>query len=94
MSQFFFRNFENKSYIENELLYHRIKTRAHNAFILPFLSAFLSVPISHARVYCKTLSICMCASFTFGFEGGMWDLIEQVLVPDHCLYFYFESIEL
>ena len=26
-------------------------------------------------------------SFPFGFEGGMWDLIE--LVPDHCLSFYF-----
>ena len=25
------------------------------------------------------------ASFPFGFEGGLWDLI--VLVPDHCLSF-------
>ena len=30
------------------------------------------------------LSVCECA---FGFEVGMWDLI--VLVPDHCLSFYF-----
>ena len=22
------------------------------------------------------LSICVCASFTFGFEGGAWDLTE------------------
>ena len=29
----------------------------------------------------------MCASFAFGFEGGMWDLV--VLVPDQCLSFYF-----
>ena len=29
------------------------------------------------------LSICVCASFTFGFEGGAWDLTE--LVPTHCL---------
>ena len=29
--------------------------------------------------------VCVCASFPFGFEGGMWDLI--VVVPDHCLFF-------
>ena len=29
----------------------------------------------------------MCASFPFGFEGGMWDMI--VTVPDHCLSFHF-----
>ena len=28
--------------------------------------------------------------FPFGFEGRMWDLI--VLVPDHCLSFYFLSV--
>ena len=27
--------------------------------------------------------------FPFGFEGRMWDLI--VLVPDHCLSFYFDE---
>ena len=26
----------------------------------------------------------VCASFPFGFEGGMWDLI-----PDHCLSIFF-----
>ena len=36
---------------------------------------------------CGHLSICECASFPFGFENGLWDLI--VLVPDHCLSFYF-----
>ena len=30
----------------------------------------------------------MGTSFSFGFEGGMCDLI--VLVPGHCLSFYFE----
>ena len=30
------------------------------------------------------------ASFPFGSEGGMWDLI--VLVPDHCQSFYFSGI--
>ena len=32
----------------------------------------------------------MCASFTFGFVGGMLDLI--VLVPEHCLSFYFDAM--
>ena len=40
------------------------------------------------RVLCERLSVCVCVSFTFVSEGGMWDLI--VLVPDHCLSFYFE----
>ena len=39
------------------------------------------------RVFLDRLSICVCTSFHFDFEGGMWDLI--VLVPDHCLSFYF-----
>ena len=30
--------------------------------------------------YREILSICVCASFPFGFEGRMWDLI----VPHHC----------
>ena len=38
------------------------------------------------RVFRVPLSISVCASFPFGFEGGIWDLI--VYVPDHCLYFY------
>ena len=34
------------------------------------------------------VSVCMCASFPFGFEGRIWNLIG--LVPDYCpftLYF-------
>ena len=31
------------------------------------------------------LALCVCASFSFDFDGGLWDLI--VLVPDHCLSF-------
>ena len=31
--------------------------------------------------------MCVCASFPFGFEGVVWNLI--VLVPDHFLSFYF-----
>ena len=33
---------------------------------------------------------CVHASFPLGFVGGMLDLI--VLVPDHCLSFYFELL--
>ena len=32
------------------------------------------------------LSSCVCASFPFGFEVGIFDLF--LLVPDHCLSFY------
>ena len=31
--------------------------------------------------------VCVCASFPFGFEGRMWDLI--VFVPDYYFPFYF-----
>ena len=30
--------------------------------------------------------LCVCLSFPFGFEGGVWDLI--VLIPDHCRSIY------
>ena len=40
-----------------------------------------------AIVFCKLLSVYVFSYFPFGFEGRMWDLI--VLVPDHCLFFYF-----
>ena len=41
-----------------------------------------------ASVFCTCLSsalvkFCVCPSFPFGIEGGMWD--EIVLIPDHCL---------
>ena len=40
-------------------------------------------------VYRERLSICVsAASFSFGFEGGICDLI--VLVPNHCISFYFD----
>ena len=29
----------------------------------------------NVHVFRKQLSICVCASFPLGFEGGMWDLI-------------------
>ena len=44
------------------------------------------------RVFLERLSICMYASFPFGFEGGVWDLI--VIVPDHCFSFYLVGIHI
>ena len=38
-------------------------------------------------IFYERLSVCMCASFPFCFEAGMWDLIE--LFSDLCLSFYF-----
>ena len=32
------------------------------------------------RVFRERLSICVCASFHFGFEGGMWDSIILILI--------------
>ena len=37
------------------------------------------------RVFHRRVSICVCSSFPFGFEGRMWDLV--VLIPD-CLSIY------
>ena len=31
--------------------------------------------------------VCVCASFPFVFEDGIWDLV--VLISDHCLSIYF-----
>ena len=42
------------------------------------------------RVFRKRLSFCVCASFPFGFQGGVWNLV--VLIPDHCLSIYFSEV--
>ena len=39
------------------------------------------------RVFRERLSVCLYASFPFGFEGGMWDL--SLLIPDHSLFICF-----
>ena len=39
------------------------------------------------RVFCEHSTMCVPASFPFGFEGGMRALI--VLVPGHCVSYYF-----
>ena len=46
-------------------------------------------------VNCTCLSwalvgFCVCPSFPFGIEGGMWDVI--LLIPDHCLSIYLMSV--
>ena len=41
------------------------------------------------RVFRERLSICVCVSFPFGNEDGLWDLI--VSEPGHCLSIYFVS---
>ena len=41
-------------------------------------------------VVCKRLPVCECASFCFGSEGGVWNLI--VLVSDHLLSFDFTQV--
>ena len=43
-------------------------------------------------VNCTCLSwalvkFCVCPSFPFGIEGGIWNVM--VLIPDHCLSIYF-----
>ena len=45
-----------------------------------------------ASVFRKLLSVYIFSYFPFGFEGRMWDLI--VSVPDHCLSFYFNDLDL
>ena len=37
------------------------------------------------HVFRERLSVCVCASFSFGFKSWMWDLI--ALSHDHCLDF-------
>ena len=63
------------------LLLFTIRILNNNLFRKELLDRFT------VRVLRERLSICVCASFTFGSEGGMWDSI--VLVHDHYLSFYF-----
>ena len=44
-----------------------------------------------ACLFCKRYEFCVCASFPFGFEGGMWNLI--VLIPDHCFPINLDEVE-
>ena len=38
-------------------------------------------------VVCVSVCLCLCVCFPFSFGDGMWNF--TVLVPDHCLSFYF-----
>ena len=40
----------------------------------------------------ERLSICVCPSCPFGFEGGVWDLI--VFNPDYCLSIYLSEFKI
>ena len=40
------------------------------------------------RLICRLIDRSFCFLLLFGFEGRMWDFI--VLVPAHCLSFYFK----
>lgn len=55
-------------------------------FYLKYLLLLVSISVAVQSVYCACLwgifsNLCVLASFLFGFEGVIWDLI--VLVPDH-----------
>ena len=55
---------------------------------------FRTYSIQHVSLFCFLLEVSLYSHenisyFPFGFEGRMWDLI--VLVPDHCLSFYFTN---
>ena len=43
--------------------------------------------VNYACLLWALVKLCVCLSFPFGIEGGMWDVI--VLIPDHCLSIYF-----
>ena len=40
----------------------------------------------------ELLSICVCCSFPFGFEGGISDWI--MFIPYHCLSIYFYNVSI
>ena len=39
----------------------------------------------------QILCVCVCPSFPFGIEGGIWDVI--VLIPNHCLSVNFVDVK-
>ena len=38
------------------------------------------------------VTFCVCPSFPFAIEGGMWDVI--ILIPDYCIAIYFNMLRL
>ena len=48
-----------------------------------YLTYRLTVRVFRSWAFIK---FCVCPSFPFGFEGGMWDVI--LFIPDHCLSVY------
>ena len=51
----------------------------------PFLGKSCSFSLL-CVAFLNVFELCVCASFPFGYEGGMWDLI--LLIPDYCLCLY------
>ena len=47
------------------------------------------LPVLFCCLSWELVKFCVCPSFPFGIEGGMWDVI--VLIPDHCLSIYFRD---
>ena len=69
------------------------KIRSYRCFLLGHLNGHLFgnelFICFTVRVLRGRLSVCECV-VVFCFEGWTWDLI--VLVPDHCLSFYFDLV--
>ena len=51
------------------------------------MTTYVGKSCSFGLLFVSCMDVCEGASFLFGFERGMWDLC--VLVPRHCLSFYF-----
>ena len=47
----------------------------------------IQIHFCYYSVYLRVFHESLYLTFSFGFEGRMWDLI--VSVPDHCLSFHF-----
>ena len=59
-----------------------------------FIQVYVFTTNYHLNCACLSwalVNFCVCPSFSFGIEGGMWDVI--VLIPDHCLSIYFKHVD-
>ena len=57
------------------------------------MTTFWEKAVHSANCTCLSwalIKFCVCPSFPFGIEGGMWDVI--VFIPDHYLSIYFVSV--
>ena len=59
------------------------------------MTTWLERAVHSVNLACLSLALvrfCVCRSFPFGIEGGMWDVF--VLILDHCLSIYLWTIEI